>query len=55
MEILSHRRVSRVVVHIAHAHDLDAGIFLLHHHRMLIHDLASTVAELVAALLSSCA
>ena len=43
VEIFSHRRIGRIIVHIAHADDLDAGIFLLHHHRMLIHYLASAV------------
>ena len=53
MEILSHARIGRIVIHIAHADDLDARIFLLHLHRMVVHDLTSTVAELIAALLAA--
>ena len=53
MEIFSHGCVRRIVVHVAHAYYLDAGILLLHHHGMVVHDLAASVTKLVSALLSS--
>ena len=51
MEVFRHARIGRIVVHVTHADYLYAGIFLHHLHRMVIHDLAATVAKLVAALL----
>ena len=53
MKVLRHARIRRVVVHVTHADDLDARILLLHLHRMVVHDLAAAVTELVAALLVS--
>ena len=55
MEINRHRRVCRIIVHVTHADDLDTGIFLLHLHRVVVHDLAATVTKLIASLLSACA
>ena len=54
VKIFSHAWVGRIVIHITHAHDLDARILLLHHHRMVVHDLTTTVTKLVTTFLSTC-
>ena len=41
MKIDCHRRIGRVVVHIAHYHTFDSGILLHHLHRVIIDNLPS--------------
>ena len=48
VEIFRHRVVGRVVVHISHCDNLDSGILLLHHHRVIVDDFTSTTSEIAA-------
>ena len=52
-EVFCHTVIGRIVVHITHTNDLDTGIFLLHHLRVLVHYLSATAPEVVTTLLSA--
>ena len=53
IKILGHAAVGRIVIHVTHAYDLDARIFLHHLLCMVVDDLGTSLAKLHASLLVS--